>query len=254
MSAFPMPDGIKTYHTKPYPAIDVTRPELSVKGKVVVITGGGLGLGLAFSHHFAKAGCNRLAITGRRLQVLDEAKKDIEAKNPGIVVLTLQSDVVTAGQVDAAFDKINQEFGKIDVLVNNAGYLAHYGPLGSGKGGIDEWWKSYEVNVKGGYNVLNAFLKSSNPDATVINLTSAATNVLVPGQSAYGSSKMAGTRLFEYFQLDHPSYRVVNIAPGVVLTEMHERTIAALDDMGMPQLPLDDSRTIFSQVVDRPCS
>lgn len=241
-NAFPLPDSIKTYHNQPYPAIDVARPELSLNGKIVVITGGGSGLGLAFSHHFAKAGCTQLAITGRRQDKLDKAKVGIETKYSGTEVLPLQSDVFNGDSVNAAFATIGKTFGNVNILVSNAGYLAHYGPLGSSDGGVKEWWKSYKTDVLGSVNVLDAFLKTSNKNATVINLTSAAVNMLVPGQSAYGSSKMAATRVFEYFQLDHPTYRVVNIAPGIVLTEIYEKTIAAKDAMGIPQPPLDDSK------------
>lgn len=243
--AFPRPEGIETYHTKPYPAIDVTRPELSAKDKVVLITGGGSGLGRAFTEHFAKAGSTKLAITGRRANVLEEAKKDIEATYPGAKVLTLVGDVADANAANDAFATIKSTFGPVDVLINNAGYLPHYVPIGStDQGGFAEWWKGYEVNVKGSYNILTAFLSAAAKGATVINLSTAGVNVLFPTQSAYGSSKMAATRVFEYFQAEHPEFRVVNVAPGVVLTEMHERTISALDKMGKDQLPLDDSKCI----------
>jgi len=246
--AFPKPDGIETYHTKPYPAIDITRPELSAAGKVILITGGGSGLGLAFTEHFAKAGSTKIAITGRRANILNQAKSDIESKYPGTQVLTLAGDVSDTKAVHDAFTTTKSTLGPIDVLINNAGYLPHYVPIGStAKGGLDEWWKGYEVNVKGTYNVLSAFLATAAPqNATVINLSTAGVNAIFSTQSAYGSSKMAATRLFEYFQAEHPEFRVVNVAPGVVRTEMHERTIAAMDDMGVAQLPLDDSKYLPS--------
>ena len=77
-----VPEGIKTFHTKPYPLLDVTRPELSAAGKVVLITGGGSGIGLVVAGHFAKAGSKTVAITGRRQNVLDEAKQSIESTYP----------------------------------------------------------------------------------------------------------------------------------------------------------------------------
>jgi NAD(P)-dependent dehydrogenase (short-subunit alcohol dehydrogenase family) len=238
----PKPEGISTYHTKPYSAIDVTRPELSKAGKVVFITGGGSGLGLAFTEHFAKAGCTTIAITGRRQQVLDDAKQKIESTHINTTVLTLQGDVTNLDAVNSAFQQTVDAFGPIDILINNAGYLPGYEPIGK-EGAFSDWWAGFEVNVKGSYNVLSAFLKASSQGATVINLTSAAVNAVVPGQSAYTASKVAATRMFEVFQVENPDYRVINVAPGVVLTDMHQKTIAAFDERDWPQLPLDDSKS-----------
>lgn len=242
--AFPRPKGIETYHTKPYASIDVTRPELSTAGKVVLITGGGSGLGLAFAEHFAKAGSTQIAITGRRQNVLDEAQKSIQAAYPNTTVLTLQSDVVDRQAVDAAFKQTHKTFGPINILINNAGYLPAYEFIGQ-ETSADDWWSGFSTNVRGSHNVLSAFLPTAAPDAVVINLTSAAVNAVIPGQSPYTSSKIAAARLFESFGIENPSFRVVNVAPGVVKTSMHEKTIAHFDSKGWPQLPLDDSELSF---------
>jgi NAD(P)-dependent dehydrogenase (short-subunit alcohol dehydrogenase family) len=240
--AFPTPEGISTYHTKPYPLIDVTRPELSTAGKVVLITGGGSGLGLVFTEHFAKAGSKAIAITGRRQRVLEEAKQKIEATYPGTKVLALPGDVADRAAVDAAFKNTKDTFGPIDVLVSNAGYDPDYIPLGQ-EASADDWWSAFETNVKGSYNVLAAFSKTAAHDATVINVTSATVNTVLPGQSAYSSSKVAGTRLFEVFQSENPNYRVVSVAPGLVMTPMLEITIRHFEKQGWPLLPVDDSES-----------
>lgn len=254
---FPLPEGIKTHHTKAYAAIDVTRPQLSTAGKVVLITGGGSGLGLAFAQHFAKSGCTSIALTGRRATVLADAKSSIEAQYPGTTVLTLVGDVADSDAVNAAFTTVRDQLGPIDVLVSNAGYLPHYVPIGgaTSKGDSVDWWKGFETNVKGAYNVLSAFLgpgvASTKKGTTVIHLSTAAVNVLFRTQSGYGASKAAATRVFEYFAVEHPEFRVVNIAPGVVLTEMHERTIEAFDRMGIPQIPMDDGELLTT--ISRVC-
>ncbi|XPS71508.1 hypothetical protein M3J09_003691 [Ascochyta lentis] len=245
---FPKPDGINTYHTRPYPAIDVTRPELSKAGKIVLVTGGGSGLGFAFAEHFAKAGCTTIAITGRRQHVLDDAKQKIESVYTNTKVLTLQGDVTNRDAVQSAFEQTIDVFGPIDILINNAGYLPAYRCIGE-EGALDDWWAGFEVNVKGSHNVLSAFLKTSTQAATIINLTSAAVNAIVPGQSAYTASKIAATRMFEVFQSENPNHTVVNIAPGVVATDMHQKTIAAFEERGWPQLPLDDIRLPASYLV-----
>ncbi|KAH7402745.1 hypothetical protein BKA66DRAFT_436145 [Pyrenochaeta sp. MPI-SDFR-AT-0127] len=246
--AFSKPKGIDTYHTTPYAAIDVTRPELSTAGKVVFITGGGSGLGLAFAEHFAKAGSTQIAITGRRQNVLDEAQKSIQAAYPKTTVLTLQGDVVDRQAVDAAFKQTHKTFGPIDILINNAGYLPAYEAIGK-ESSPEDWWSGFSANVRGSHNVLSAFLPTAAADAVVINLTSAAVNAVVPGQSPYTASKIAATRLFESFGVENPGFRVVNVAPGVVKTSMHEKTIAHFDEKGWPQLPLDDIELPASYLV-----
>jgi NAD(P)-dependent dehydrogenase (short-subunit alcohol dehydrogenase family) len=240
--AFPNPDGINTYHTKPYPLINVTRPELSAAGKVVLITGGGSGIGLATAEKFAEAGSKTVAITGRRQQVLDEAKQKIESAYPGTKVLALQGDVTDRAAVDAAFKKTKDAFGPIDILVNNAGHLADFEPIGK-ETSTDDWWRGFETNVKGSHHVLTAFLQTAAHDATVLNLTTATGNAVVSGQSGYSSSKVATTRMFEAFQAENPNFRVVNVAPGFILTPMLQKTNEYWDKQGWPSLPADDSKS-----------
>jgi NAD(P)-dependent dehydrogenase (short-subunit alcohol dehydrogenase family) len=239
--AFPIPNGISTYHTTTYPTISIKRPELSTAGKVVLITGGGSGLGLEFAQHFVLSGCTSLAITGRRSPILDSAQKTLQESQPNVKVLTLQCDVTDRSGMRTAFTKTREAFGNIDILINNAGYLPSYEPLGA-ETNAEDWWQAFETNVGGSHNVLAAFLPVAAPDAIVINLTSGAVNAIIPGQSAYTASKIASTRLFECFQMENPGFRVVNVAPGVVLTEMHKKSVEHFEEKGWAQLPLDDSK------------
>lgn len=221
--AFPIPKGISTYHTSPYPSISVTRPELSAVGKVVLITGGGTGIGLATAQHFALAGCTTIVITGRRASVLSDAQKLIQDTFPTTKVLILPSDVTDREGIANAFKKTSETFGKkIDILISNAGYLPSYHSQGSAAADSDEWWKAFTINVRGAHNVLNAFLPVAAPDAVVINVSSGAMNATLAGQSAYIASKTAAARVFECFQAENPGLRVVNLAPGIVLTDMHQ--------------------------------
>jgi NADP-dependent 3-hydroxy acid dehydrogenase YdfG len=228
------------YETKPYAAIDVTRPELSAADKVVLITGGSAGLGFAFAEHYAKAGCTKITITGRRQQILDDAKSKIEKQYPHTKVLAIRADVTDRSAVSTAFQTTNSTFGPVNVLINNAGYLPAYEFIGQETSAAD-WWSGFEINVRGSHNVLCAFLPVAAPDATVINLVSSAVSATIPGQSPYTSSKVATTRIFEVFQAENPGLRVINIAPGIVLTDMHQKTIDYLDTKGWPQPSMDDS-------------
>ncbi|KAH7406185.1 hypothetical protein DE146DRAFT_651011 [Phaeosphaeria sp. MPI-PUGE-AT-0046c] len=248
--SFPIPKGVSTYHTSPYPSIDVARPELSTAGKVILITGGGTGIGLATAQHFAKAGCTTIAITGRRSKVLAKAQKLIQDEYPATKVLTLASDVMDREGMVEAFKRTSETFAsKVDVLINNAGYLPSYKSQGSAEKDSDEWWKAFTTNVRGAHNVLNAFLPVAAQDATVINVSSGAMNATLAGQSAYIASKTAAARVFECFQAENPGFRVVNLAPGIVLTDMHQKSVDHFDEIGAEQAPLDDVELPASYMV-----
>ena len=136
----PFPSPFKLWHNDIYPAIDLSRPELSMAGKTVIITGGGSGIGRATALAFAKAGAARVVITGRREKILNEAKKLIEAQSSS-TVMKFAADVTKAEQMKQV---ASQVAGGWDVLVNNAGYLP--APSPGATADMDDWWKGFEVD------------------------------------------------------------------------------------------------------------
>ncbi|KAK1092522.1 hypothetical protein LTR48_004178, partial [Friedmanniomyces endolithicus] len=78
----PYPSLTSEWHDKTYPAIDPKRPELSAKGKTIVISGGGSGIGRGIAQAFALAGASAIAILGRRQALLEETKLLIASKLP----------------------------------------------------------------------------------------------------------------------------------------------------------------------------
>jgi NAD(P)-dependent dehydrogenase (short-subunit alcohol dehydrogenase family) len=134
----PFPSLIENWHNDTYAAIDPTRPEVSMKGKKIIITGGGAGIGRGTVEAFAIAGAASIAITGRRPQPLEETKKYIESKY-SVPVHSFAADVTDA----VAMKKVAAEVGDWDVLVNNAGYLS--APALAKDTDVDEWWKCFEV-------------------------------------------------------------------------------------------------------------
>lgn len=91
---------------------------IDLRGRVVLITGGGHGLGLAISKEFARRGAN-LAICGRDGEVLTQAQEEL--REFGVDVLAVPTDAAEPQQVDALVQRVLEHFGQIDVLVNNAG-------------------------------------------------------------------------------------------------------------------------------------
>jgi NADP-dependent 3-hydroxy acid dehydrogenase YdfG len=230
--AFPSPT--KTWHTVAYPSIDPSLPALSSANKNIVISGGGSGMGPEIAKAFAQSGAASIALLGRTEATLLETKQQIEAKHPSTKVATYVADIISAPALEQALAAHAKAFGKLHVLVANAGYMA------SGRSIVDsdaeDWWKGFEVNVKGNFNLVRAFLPHAVSDAVVLNTNTAAAHApYFAGMSGYSGSKMAGAKLFEYLHYEYPEMFVLNIQPGVIQTGMTAKAVEAGVD-----LPFDD--------------
>jgi NAD(P)-dependent dehydrogenase (short-subunit alcohol dehydrogenase family) len=232
MSGFP--SLTKEWHTKSYPAIDPLRPELSAKGKVIAITGGGGAVGSATALAFAKAGASKIAILGRRDKPLQETKAQIEEAVPGTTVMAIHADISNADSVRGAFGNIKKNLGDIDILVCNAGYLSKFEKLGDAD--PEEWWKGYEINVRGAFNCTRAFLSVAAPRAILVDVSTCVVHMpAMQAGSAYVSSKLAATKIYETFGAENPNLDVTHVHPGVVSSEINAKSgITATDGADLP--------------------
>lgn len=192
------PSFTPTYHHEAYPAIDPTQPSLSCEGKVVLITGGGKGIGKAIATGFAKAHAKAIIILGRtQLSLTSTATELKEISGSRTEVLTHAVDILDIASVQQAFDASVQALGQIDILVNNAGGLFGIGSVGDVD--IDEFWKAFELNVKGPLIVTQAFIKAAAHSSglrTIINISSGGAHLpYAPMAAAYGTSKLAFTKV-----------------------------------------------------------
>ena len=225
MAGFPSPT--KAWHNSSYPSIDPTLPSLSLAGKSAVITGGGSGIGLAISKAFALAGVSQLAILGRRADVLTKAASEVEKLVGGKTkVFGFSTDVGNQDQVEEAFSRIAVAFGgKLDVLVNNAGWFAGKRPFGTET--VDEWTTAFNINIKGLYLVASNFIANAKADATIINISSALVQlpaIFRTEFASYSATKLAGSKIMDFIQAENPSLHVVELHPGQVTeTEMASR-------------------------------
>ena len=131
----------KTYHRSVYPAIDVTNPLNSAAGKTILITGGSRGLGRAIAISYAAAGAAGIIVTARKLEDLEDVKAKVsEASGGKTEVLPVAVEVTKPGDVEKVFVKAKEKFGKLDVVVANAGAM---GGGGLKIGDLDPsiWWK-----------------------------------------------------------------------------------------------------------------
>jgi NAD(P)-dependent dehydrogenase (short-subunit alcohol dehydrogenase family) len=219
------PSPVKTYHSDAYAAIDPSLHHLSTKGKNVVITGGGgSGLGPFIARAFATSGASSITILGRTEQTLLETKASLEKNFPHTKVFSIVTDIMSKPSVDAAFEFIKSNVGIVHVLVANAAVLPNMVPIA--KSEADDWFNGFEVNVKGNYNLLKAFLPVAAVNAAVIDVNAAVAHLpYIPGFSSYHASKLASVKLFDYIHKEHPELFVLNVNPGILKTQMSLRFV-----------------------------
>ncbi|TVY46137.1 Short chain dehydrogenase [Lachnellula subtilissima] len=229
------PTYTKIYRTQNYPAIHPTRPELSTAGKVVIITGGGSGIGPKIAHAFATSGATKISILGRTASSLLTTKTSIESQHPGVKVLTFVADISNQAAVIDAFESTKKTFGPVDILVGNAGYMPNPAPLASTD--ITEWMRGLDINVRGNLILYQAFIANSSLNPTLVHVGTAAANLpaMPGGLSAYAVSKLAATKMTDYFAFENPNVRVMIVHPGVPDTSMNEKA----RDVGLV-MPFDD--------------
>ncbi|TAQ83585.1 hypothetical protein B7494_g8090 [Chlorociboria aeruginascens] len=214
-----LPSYTKIWHTEPYPSISLTRPELSAHGKVILVTGGGTGIGAAVAKSFAQAGAAAIGLIGRREHLLASSAAAISSLHPDTKVDYVAADLTDKNATISAFKQLSSSLGKIDVFVSNAGFLSKPSPLLESDD--DDWWRGFEINVKGSFNAIKAFLPVAGPNPVLLSInTGVATLPTIKGFSSYAASKIASAKLHEYLSVECPDVHVVNVHPGVVETDM----------------------------------
>lgn len=214
-------------HRDTYSAIDPKARDFT--GKYVFVTGASKGIGRETALSFAAAGVTGIGIGARSdltdlVPLIAEAAKAAGRADPQVEAVQL--DVTDETSVSEAAGAIAKAFPKLDVLVNNAGYLEERAKIGESD--PEEWWKAWTVNVKGPYLVTRAFLPqiiARGGDKIIVNISSIAAHLLSPGGSAYQTSKLAVQRFTEFLQVDHGQDGILTFGlhPGGVLTDMGKR-------------------------------
>ena len=163
---------------------------LSLAGKTAVVTGGSQGIGREVSILFAKQGAKVVVNYSSNADKAKEVVTEIEAaKGKAIAV---QADVSKESSVKALFDKAEEAFGKIHIVVNCAGtILTNYPTLDNTT--EEEWERIYSVNTKGAFLVSKEAANRIPPGSggRIVNITTSIVSTLVPGYAAYASSKAA---------------------------------------------------------------
>ncbi|KAI0538222.1 NAD(P)-binding protein [Xylaria digitata] len=217
-------DFVPTAHHDTYSFIQASSADLS--GKSVFITGASKGIGKGVALSFARAGCSKIAVAARtgvdelKAQILSAAE---QAGSPMPQVLAIALDITSEAGVAAAASAVEDAFGgTLDILINNAGRVSAMVPLTEGD--ADDWWATWELNIRATYLCTKAFLplllKSST--RTVIITSSAGAHMLIQNLLGYQTSKTALCRFTEFLAKEYEDQGLVAVAvhPGDVLTEM----------------------------------
>lgn len=190
-----------------------------IGGQVVLITGGSRGLGFALAQEFAAQGC-KLIICARHGEQLDWAAEEL--RRHGAEVLTVECDVGNHQQVEAMVQHATSQFGRIDILINNAGIIS-VGPLESQT--LEDFRESMDVMFWGTvYPTLSVLPQMmARKRGRIANITSIGGKVSVPHLVPYSCAKFAAVGFSEGIaaELAKDNIKVTTIVPGLMRTGSH---------------------------------
>lgn len=227
------------YHQNLYPAIEPSNPKISAKGKVILVTGGGTGVGKSIAVSFAKAGARAVVILGRTESTLESASEEIAAADESGFCSAHHyvADVCDAQGIEKTFRAIKSNVGPVDVFVSNAGYMP--APTLIYNADVVDYWKAFEVQVKGTlicaqnyFRLLVPERATDGPLPTFIHMTTVGVHLpSSPMLSAYVSSKIAAWRIVGCLAAEMKGQaRIFSVNPGNHDTAMSRKVHIVGDD------------------------
>ncbi len=190
----------------------------NIKGKVIVITGASSGLGEATARRLSSEGAT-VVLGARRKERIESLAQELSAK--GVKAMALATDVSDQPQVKKLVDVAVQSYGRIDVMINNAGLMPQ---ALLERLQIEEWNKMIDVNLKGvlyGIAAALPYMKQQK-SGHFIQVSSVAGHKVGPGFAVYAATKFAVRALSEGLRQEVKPYnvRTTVLSPGAVATEL----------------------------------
>jgi NADP-dependent 3-hydroxy acid dehydrogenase YdfG len=187
-------------------------------GKVVLVTGASSGIGAGIARELGRAGA-KVVLGARRVDRIEALAEEI--RNEGGEAIARALDVTDRADVAAFADAARAAFGRIDVIVNNAGIMP-LSLMASLK--VDEWDRMIDVNIKGVLYGVAAVLPEMTERGSghIINMASIGALSVVPTAAVYCGTKYAVRAISEGLRQENDRIRVTCIYPGVVESELAE--------------------------------
>ncbi len=205
-------------------------------GKVAIVTGASSGLGVAFAKGLAEAGAD-VVLGARRAERMAETATLVQ--DAGRRALAVPTDVARQGDCQALVDAAASEFGRVDVLVNNAGVGT---AVPATKETVEEFTQVIDINLNGCYWMAQACGKVMAPGSSIVNISSVLglTTARLP-QAAYSSAKaglLGLTRDLAQQWATRKGIRVNAVAPGFFATEMTHQYQAGYIEQMTERVPM----------------
>jgi 3-oxoacyl-[acyl-carrier protein] reductase len=194
------------------------------EGQVVLITGSATGIGRAIAERFARAGA-KVAVNYRASRTLAEELVS-QLRSAGAHAIAIQADVAKDVEVRAMLAQVEHELGRLDVLVNNAGWSTRVPHRNLEDLTDDIWDKTFDINLRAVFYCIRAAvpLLRKQPGAAIVNVASVAGSTGVGSSIAYAAAK-AGvlTMTKSLARALAPEIRVNAISPGLIRTQFAGR-------------------------------
>lgn len=192
-------------------------------GKTVVITGASRGIGAETARVFAQAGAN-LALLARSQDEIAALAGEI-----GPQAIAIPCNVARYGEMLAAVETVQRAFGRVDVLINNAGVIEPISHLATAN--PDDWGQVIDINLKGVFNGMRAAvpIMKAQGGGSILTISSGAAHHAIEAWSHYCASKAAVNMLGQCLDLEerHNGIRVIGLSPGTVATQMQKEIKAS---------------------------
>ena len=215
---------------------------MSLKGKVALVTGGGQGIGRAIGMRLARQEAS-VAVADVDLDLAQSAVAEMQGL--GVIAVAFKADVSDNSQVEDLINKMTEKFSTIDILVNNAG-ITRDGLLI--RASEEDWDRVMGVNLKGAFNLIKSVAKLmiKQRSGRIVNITSVVGLMGNAGQASYASSKagLIGLTKSAAKELAARGITVNAVAPGYIRTAMTEKLSQAAKDAFLNLIPLKREGTV----------
>lgn len=189
----------------------------TLNGKVVLVTGASRGIGATIANQIAEAGAKVIVNYSGNKEAADKVVEQIIAK--GGDAIAVQADVSKTDEVKNLFDVAIAHFGKIDVLVNNAGIMI----TKLIKDTTDEdFTRQFDINVKGTFNTMREAATRLENNGSIINFSTSVNRIMLPSYGTYVATKAAVEQLTRVFskEVGSKGINVNSVSPGPTNTEL----------------------------------